>query len=199
MTSRSRLERVGHALVQTGAWPGRAAAWLLLPMIALVLVAVIGSLMHVGQIATWQTDLPLFGTELTLTGLAELQWHLLAIIIMLGMSYALAQDQHVRVDLVYDKLSTRGKAVLDLLGDVIFLLPFCVIIGWLSLNFVEFSFNTGERSDYGGLTDRYLIKSFLPLGFVFLGITGIGRILIHLGRIFSPAHAEHAAHEDRNG
>lgn len=195
MTSRSKLERVGHALVQTGAWPGRAAAWLLLPMIALVLVAVVGSLMQVGQIATWQADLPLFGTGLNLTGLAELQWHLLAIIIMLGMSYALARDQHVRVDLVYGNLSPRGQAILDLLGDVVFLLPFCIIIGWLSLSFVEFSYNTGERSDYGGLNDRFLVKAFLPLGFVFLGITGIGRILIHLARIFGPSHE----HEARNG
>lgn len=195
MTSRSKLERVGHALVQAGAWPGRAAAWLLLPMIALVLVAVVGSLLQVGQIATWQTDLPLFGTGLTLTGLAELQWHLLAIIIMLGMSYALARDQHVRVDLVYGHLPARGRALLDLLGDVIFLLPFCIIIGWLSLSFVEFSYNTGERSDYGGLNDRFLVKAFLPLGFVFLGITGIGRILIHLARIFGPS----PEHEARNG
>lgn len=116
MISRSKLERVGHALLQLGAWPGRAAAWLLLPMIALVLAAVVGSLMKLGQIAAWQTELPLFGTGLTLTGLAELQWHLLAILVMLGMSYALAQDQHVRVDLVYGVLSPRKKAVLDLLG-----------------------------------------------------------------------------------
>jgi TRAP-type mannitol/chloroaromatic compound transport system permease small subunit len=190
MTSRSKLERVGHAFVQAGAWPGRAAAWLLLPMIALVLVAVGGSLMKVGQIATWQADLPLFGTGLTLTGLAELQWHLLAIIVMLGMSYALARDQHVRVDMIYGGLSPRKQAVVDLLGDVIFLLPFCVIIGWLSLSFVEFSYSTGEKSDYGGLTDRYLAKTFLPIGFVFLGLTGIGRILVNLGRIFGPSEPD---------
>lgn len=195
MSTRSSLERAGHALVFVGAWPGRAAAWLLLPMIALVLAAVIGSVMQVGQIATWQTDLPLFGDELTLNGLAELQWHLLAIIIMLGMSYALAQDKHVRVDMIYDHLGPRTKAALDLIGDVIFLLPFCVIIGWLSLSFVEFSYSTGEQSDYGGLVDRYLVKAFLPIGFVFLGITGIGRILIHLGRIFAPE----AARETRDG
>ena len=204
MTSRSTLERVGHVLVQTGAWPGRAAAWLLLPMIALVLAAVIGSMMKVGQIATWQTELPLFGTGLTLNGLAELQWHMLAILVMLGMSYALARDQHVRVDLVYGMLSPRKKAMMDLLGDVLFLLPFCVIIGWLSLSFVEFSYNTGEKSDYGGLSDRYLVKAFLPIGFVFLGITGIGRILIHLSRIFGPPVDDTdpdapGAHEALNG
>lgn len=163
-------------------------------MIALVLIAVVGSLMKVGQIASWEADLPLFGSNLTLTGLAELQWHLLAILVMLGMSYALARDQHVRVDLIYGALSPRKKAILDLIGDVIFLLPFCVIIGHLSLSFVEFSYNTGEKSDYGGLTDRYLIKAFLPIGFACLGLTGIGRILVHLGRIFGHPDPQEAPH-----
>lgn len=63
-------------------------------------------------------------------------------------------------------------------------MPFCAIIGWLSLSFVEFSYNTGEKSDYGGLTDRYLIKTFLPLGFLFLGVSAVGRILLHIDRIF---------------
>ncbi|CUH36456.1 TRAP-type mannitol/chloroaromatic compound transport system, small permease component [Jannaschia seosinensis] len=69
-------------------------------MILLALAAIVGLLLKVGQIATWQTEVPLYGTQLNLNGLTELQWHLLAIIVMLGMSYALARDQHVRVDLL---------------------------------------------------------------------------------------------------
>ena len=186
MHHRSTLERIGHALVTLGAWPGQVVAWLLLPMIVLVLTTVIGSLMQVGQIATWQTDLLLFGTGLTLNGLTELQWHLMAMIVMLGMSYALARDQHVRVDLVYGGLGPRWQAAIDLVGDVLFLLPFCAVIGWLSLNFVQFSYSTGEESDYGGLTDRYLVKTFMPIGFVFLGITGLGRILVNVSRLIAP-------------
>ena len=89
MTNRSGLERLGRALMEIGAWPGRAAGWLIVPMTAMVLAAVIGSMLKVGQIASWQTDLPLFGSNLTLNGLAELQWHMLAIIVMLGISYAM--------------------------------------------------------------------------------------------------------------
>ena len=58
MTRRSTLERVGHALVEASAWPGRIAAWLLLPMIALVLLAVVGSLMKWGQIANNRKGIP---------------------------------------------------------------------------------------------------------------------------------------------
>lgn len=185
MTSRSALERVGHALVEASAWPGRIAAWLILPMIALVLLTILGSSMRWGQIATWETTLPLFGDRLTLSGLTELQWHFQAVIVMLGMSYALARDKHVKVDMIYAKFPSRAKALVNLVGDLVFLLPFCVIIGWLSLGFVEYSYNTGERSDYGGLNDRYLVKGILPVGFAILALTGIGRVLMHLGVVFS--------------
>lgn len=185
MTERSTLERVGHALVEASAWPGRIAAWLILPMMALVLVAIIGAMLRIGQLATWEAEVPLFGTELTLMGLAELQWHLLAVMVMLGMSYALARNAHVRVDMLYARFTPRGKAAVDLIGDLVFLMPFCAIIGWLSLGFVEFSYNTGERSDYGGLVDRYLVKSILPIGFGFLALAGVGRVLLHLGTLIT--------------
>lgn len=191
MTRRSTLERVGHALVEASAWPGRLAAWLLLPMIALVLLAVVGSLMKWGQIARWDADILLFGSELTLTGLAELQWHIQAVIVMLGMSYALSRNAHVQVDMLSARFSPRVTAGVNLVCDLLFLMPFCIIIGWLSLGFVEFAYNTGEQSDYGGLTDRYLIKAILPIGFVFLGLAGIGRILMHLGELFARGDRQH--------
>jgi len=53
-----------------------------------------------------------------------------------------------------------------------FFLPFCAIIGWLSLDYVSYSYNTGERSDYGGLDDRYLVKTILPIGFAVLALSG---------------------------
>lgn len=189
MTDRPGLERAGHALMEIGAWPGRAAGWLIVPMAAMVLTAVIGSQLKVGQIASWQTDLPIFGTNLTLNGLAELQWHLLAIIVMLGIAYAMAQDRHVRVDLIYGNLSPRAQALIDLLGDLVFLMPFCIIIGWLSVDFVKFSFSTGEQSNYGGLVDRYLIKAIIPIGLALLGVTGLGRILVNLSRVIGGSSA----------
>ncbi|MDR9394883.1 MAG: TRAP transporter small permease subunit [Roseovarius sp.] len=191
MTERSILERVGHALVEASAWPGRVAAWLLLPMMALVLLAVVGSLLGVGQIASWETDLPLFGSDLTLTALAELQWHLQAIIVMLGMSYALARNAHVQVDMISEKFSPRGMALVNLVGDLLFLLPFCAIIGWLSLDYVSYSFAAGERSDYGGLDDRYLVKAILPIGFAVLALTGVGRVLVHLSILFTGGGRSH--------
>ncbi|TCO74180.1 TRAP transporter small permease subunit [Rhodovulum euryhalinum] len=196
MSLPSRMERTGRVLMQIGAWPGRAAAWLLLPLLALVLLAVIGAQFRLSTLAEWQADLPLFGRSLTMSGLAELQWHLMAVMVMPGLAFALAEDRHVRVDLLYSAFGRRGKAGVNLLGDLLFLLPFCAVIGWLSLGFVEFAWKTGEQSDYGGLADRYLVKALMPIGFVFLALAALGRVLLETARLLG---AEDSVPETWNG
>ena len=175
------LERFGQALMNLGAWPGKVCSWLILPIILSVLAAVVGGVFRLSELVTWGFDAPLFGTHLTIIGLTELQWHLFAVLVMLGGSYALQQDQHVRVDMIQDKLSPRGTAIVDTLGDLILLLPFCAIVAWLSLRFVDLSFRSGEQSDYGGLVDRYLVKAFIPIGLSLLFVTGLGRVLRNVG------------------
>ncbi|MGF1527931.1 MAG: TRAP transporter small permease subunit [Candidatus Competibacterales bacterium] len=171
----------GRALVALGAVLGRLAGWLLLPMMLAVLGAVVGSQLRLGELVRWGVDLPLLGTGLTITGLTELQWHLFTVLVMLGGSYALAQNGHVRVDFLYDRLSTKGRYLVDLLGHLLLLLPFCALVAWLAWPFIELAYRSGEQSDYGGLTDRYLIKAVLPVGLAMLFITATGQVLISLG------------------
>lgn len=180
------LVRVGQAITAASAWPGRAAAWLLVPLALLVLGTVVGSLMQVGTIVEWGVEVPILGTGLTINSLNELQWHLLAILTMLALPYALVENRHVRVDMIYGGLSQRRRVLVDLVGDLLFLLPFCVVIGYLSIRFATFAFTTGEQSTYGGLVDRWIVKAFLPLGLALLFLTGIGRILTHVGTLLSP-------------
>jgi TRAP-type mannitol/chloroaromatic compound transport system permease small subunit len=71
------------------------------------------------------------------------------------------------------------------LGDVFLLLPFCAIIFWLSLGFVDMAFRSGEKSDYGGLTDRYLVKAVIPIGLALLFACGLGRIIRNIGFLLS--------------
>lgn len=175
------LVRVGRALTAVSAWPGRAASWLLVPLAIAVLGTVVGSLLQMGNIVDWGMRIPLLGTGLTLNSLNELQWHMLAVITMLALPYALAQNRHVRVDMLHAGFSLRGKVLVDLLGDLFLLLPFCIVIGYLSINFAAFAFKTGEQSTYGGLIDRWLVKSVLPIGLGLLLLTGIGRILSNIG------------------
>lgn len=184
-SAQNGLQRLGQVLMSIGAWPGMASSWLILPVIFCVLAAVIGGIMRLSQLATWDQSVLLFGNQLSIIGLTELQWHLFAVMVMLGGSYALQQDRHVRVDMLYAKISPKWRASVDAIGDLIFLLPFCAIVAWLSLRFVDMAIVSGEQSDYGGLIDRYLVKAILPIGLGLLFLTGLGRVLRNLGFILS--------------
>jgi len=62
----------------------------------------------------------------------ELEWHFFAVIFLLGMSYALKEDAHVRVDIFYAKFSERQKALVNMLGTVFFVIPFALLVSNLS-------------------------------------------------------------------
>mgnify|MGYP000719024166 CR=1 FL=1 len=104
----------------------------------------------------------------------ELEWHLFALIFLLGAGYALKHDRHVRVDLFYAKFSARDKAWVDLLGSLLFLLPWCILIGVMSYQYAYGSWAIGEGSpDPGGLPARYLIKFAITIGVALLGLQGL--------------------------
>ena len=104
----------------------------------------------------------------------ELEWHLFAIIFLMAAAYTLKDDQHVRVDVLYTRFSPRIQAWINLLGSLIFLLPFCMLVIWTSWNFVRSSFMMGEGSpNPGGLPARYLLKAVIPISFIFLALQGL--------------------------
>ena len=124
-----------------------------------------------------------FGQGLVI--LEELQWHLYAVGIMFGASYAQTLDAHIRVDIIHSRLSDRWKRRWDLFGIFVLLMPFIVIIFLQSLEFVGESWRLGERSDAPlGLGWRWAIKSVIPISFALLGVATISRalrIITHLG------------------
>ncbi len=105
----------------------------------------------------------------------EMEWHLFAVIILFGMSVALLEEGHVRVDFFYDRFSVRTKAVINIVGTVFFLLPLACLVLYTSLNFVIDSYSIKEISENpGGLPFRYLIKAMIPLAFALLIFNSIG-------------------------
>jgi len=107
--------------------------------------------------------------------LQELEWHLFSVVFMLGIAYALKEDGHVRVDILYDKLSPRTRGIINIAGTLLFLIPLSVLIIEGSVWFVHEAYMTGEISgDPGGLTQRWLIKAVIPTSFVFLIISAVG-------------------------
>ena len=113
--------------------------------------------------------------------LYELEWHMFAVIFMVGSSLTLQKDEHVRVDVFYNKFSDKGKNIINLIGNIIFLLPFSLIIFYTSIPFVEDSFKILESSpDPGGLPFRFLIKSIIPISFLLLAIQGVLNVFKNL-------------------
>jgi TRAP-type mannitol/chloroaromatic compound transport system permease small subunit len=115
-----------------------------------------------------------FGHGLVL--LEELQWHLYALGIMFGASYAQMMDSHIRVDIIHSRLSDKWKLRWDLFGIVFLLLPFIIIIFHQSLDFVYESWRVNERSDAPmGLPWRWAIKGVIPVSFGLLVVATVSR------------------------
>ncbi|HDS15280.1 MAG TPA: TRAP transporter small permease subunit [Proteobacteria bacterium] len=117
----------------------------------------------------------------------ELEWHLFAVIFLIGAAYTLKKDAHVRVDIIYTRLGRKQKAWIDLIGTFIFLLPFAIIVIYSTQGFIANSWAAREVSpDPGGLPARYILKAMIPAGFVLLIIQGISQaiknLLVILGR-----------------
>jgi len=106
--------------------------------------------------------------------LQELEWHLFAIVFLIGAAYTLKEGGHVRVDIIFVNLSEKAKAWIDFLGVFIFLIPFCVAVIVSTQGFILNSWAVKEISpDPGGLPARYLLKAMIPLGFFLLIVQGL--------------------------
>jgi TRAP-type mannitol/chloroaromatic compound transport system permease small subunit len=130
-----------------------------------------------------------YGFGRGLVVLEELQWHLYAVGIMFGASYAQILDSHIRVDIIHARLSDKWKLRWDLFGVVFLLLPFIVVIFLQSLEFVGESWRLGERSDAPlGLPWRWAVKSVIPISFALLGVATISRAVRIISNLGRPSH-----------
>jgi TRAP-type mannitol/chloroaromatic compound transport system permease small subunit len=113
----------------------------------------------------------------------EIQWYLFGALVMLGASYTLNRNEHVRVDVVYGRASTRTQLWIDVLGGLLFLLPATVLIGWLSWPMFVNSWQIGEMSMNPGGLLRWPIKIFVPLGMALLTLQGLSEIIKRVGAL----------------
>ncbi|WP_283130504.1 TRAP transporter small permease subunit [Enterovibrio norvegicus] len=120
--------------------------------------------------------------------LQEMEWHLFSAVFLLGVPYAVKAGGHVRIDVLYERWSEKTQALVDLLGCVLFLMPFAVLIVYFGIDFANESLQLGESSgDPGGLPHRWIIKAMIPVSFFFIAVTGLGLILNALTRLLRPA------------
>lgn len=177
MTIRRNLLVVLNAIERFGRWLGEVTSWLVLGTLVSVLAAVIAGAMGANVMLSWGVHIPMLGDDLTINDVFDLEWHFFAIMVMAGGTYAYIDNRHVRSDLIYSGLSKRAKRWIDTLGDVFLLLPFAAAMTWLSIGFVTRSFNAAEKSDYGGMIDRFAIKSVIPIGFSILFLVVLARVI----------------------
>ena len=110
----------------------------------------------------------------------DLQWHFLAAIVMLMAGYTLLRDEHVRVDVLAHRLGERGMAWLDLVGIVSVLLPICLLMVWVMTPELIHAMVAGEtRATPESISNlpAWIIKSFIPAGFLLLGLQGVAEAI----------------------
>lgn len=110
-------------------------------------------------------------------GLLEVQWYLFAGIVLLGASYTLRQNEHVRVDLLYSTLSVRTRLFVDIFGFVVLFLPVIAFLFYLTFPFFWRSFISGESSMNAGGLILWPAKLSLPLGFALLFLQGLSELV----------------------
>ncbi len=118
-----------------------------------------------------------YAFNLSSNGWLEVQWYMFAIVVMYGASYTLRRNEHVRVEIFYLMLSERAQLWLDLICTILFLLPVCLLLAYLSWPFFEFAYVTNEWSQNAGGLIRWPIKFVLPSGFVLLALQGVSEII----------------------
>jgi len=112
----------------------------------------------------------------SIVALEELQWHLYAFGFMVGLSYALVHDQHVRVDVLAERWTKRRRAWIEIAAMLILVIPFCGVILHDSIEFIQFSMQLNERSrSPGGLPYRWILKSVIPLAMGLVILAALAR------------------------
>jgi TRAP-type mannitol/chloroaromatic compound transport system permease small subunit len=150
---------------------GIAASWVAIPLIAVIVFDVVTRRFLV----------------LGSTKLQEIEWHLHTILFVFCFGYAYLRDSHVRIELIHDRLSQRGKWWVELMGCLLFLIPFCLIVLYHGGEWWLRSFIIGEESDSAtGLPYRWIIKLALPMGFTFLLLSSIAVLLRKFVQLFGP-------------
>jgi len=107
----------------------------------------------------------------------EAQWYMLAGIVMLGASYTLFRNDHVRVDLLYSGYGPRTRLYVDIFGIIFFLLPTTILLTWMTLPFFVTSWLTNEGSSNAGGLPRWPVKVVLPIGFLLLTLQGLSELI----------------------
>ena len=107
----------------------------------------------------------------------ELQWYLFGAAFLLAAAYTLLENEHIRIDIIYGARSRRTQHWIDLIGHLLFLMPFVILMIWLMVPWLERSIANGERSMNAGGLVLWPAKALLLAGFILLFFQGLSEII----------------------
>lgn len=152
------LKLVSGIIDRSNELVGRAVSWVSLLLVLVVFVDVVMR----------------YAFKISFVFTQELEWHLFAFIFLIGAGYTLLHDGHVRVDIFYQRLGPKGKAWINLIGVILFLIPGCYLVISTSWKFVANAFSIMEGSpDPGGIPYRFIVKGTMTVGYILLLLQGI--------------------------
>jgi len=168
--SESALKSLSLRLDRIAELVGNAAAWMALALVLVTFtVVMLRYLFQLGWIAMQESIL-----------------YLHASLFLLGAAYTLKKDGHVRVDIFYRGFTAKRKALVDLLGSLLLLLPVCSFLLWASWDYVTIAWSIHEGSqEAGGLPYVYLLKTLIPVAVLLLILQGISQALSSLSTLAS--------------
>lgn len=144
---------------------GRAVYWLVL---AAVLVSSVNAMMR-------------YTFNLSSNAWLELQWYLFAAVFLLCAGHTLLHNEHIRIDVLSNRLTRRTQVWIDVFGTLLFLLPMALIIMWLSWPIFVNAFVGSEMSSNAGGLLRWPAKLLIPVGFFLLAAQGVSELIKRIG------------------
>ena len=155
---------------------GRASTWLLVPLVIITMWDVVARKLVWIQI--WMVAN--FGSFFESTLMQEMEWHLHTVVFCLVLGYGYTHNRHVRVDFLRENFNFQSKAKVEFYGNIFFMLPFTLICVYFSCIYMVDSYVINEVSaSLVGLSNRWIIKTFLPIGYFFLFLGGMS-VMIQL-------------------
>ncbi|SKA35029.1 TRAP transporter small permease subunit [Consotaella salsifontis] len=155
------LLTLSHAIDRVTAWIGKSVSWLIL---AAILVSAVNAALRKAF-------------DISSNAWLELQWYLFGAVFMLATAWTLQRNDHVRIDVLSSRFSPRARNWIDLVCHILFLMPFAILMTWLSWSFFWRSFFSGERSMNAGGLLLWPAKGLILLGFIVLIAQGVSEII----------------------
>ena len=141
---------------------GKIGAWLSIPLIFIIIFDIITRRFFI----------------LGSTKLQEMEWHLHSAIFLLALGFAYVKNSHVRIEIIREKYSPILKSIFEIVGILLFLVPYTFMIIYYGFDFVSRSYNQNEVSSaLTGLSHRWIIKSFIPIGMLLLFLAGLSILI----------------------